>query len=323
MSQKLIIGCEKVTVFSFYILTFFLPISIAFVETFFSVILVCFFLKRGTVFYQDLKDRSSKNSKLTAWERSERFIQCFKPVDNDLNLPIGLFIFVNFLSVAMSQAITVSIKGFFFKLLEQTYLYFIFIEVFKTRQQIKKFFIVFFASATVTALNGIVQWFHGVDFIYGRPLSGGRVSSTLRHSNDFGSYLLFACLLLLSFLLYNIFLVRHKDGDHKEVELLQSANFRGHIYRALSFLVFIFTLGLTLSRGAWLGFFAGILLLASLFRKRRILFICLFVISFCVLIFSPNMVKERKLSFLEKGLYENTSGRIGFWQESRGGSSSL
>ncbi len=317
MLQKLITWSERTIPFSFYVLIFFLPISIAFVESFFGVILFCFFLKRGAIFYQDFKDSSSKSIKWTFRERLRRFIKCFKPVDNDLNLPMGFFILVNFLSVLMSQAIAVSIKGFFFKLLEQTYLYFIFIEVFKTRQQIKIFLIVFLVSATVTVMNGMVQWFSGADFIYGHHLSGGRISSTLRHSNDFGSYLLFACLLLVSLLLYNIFFVKQETGSAQKAGLFQFANFRWHILHVLCLIVFISALGLTLSRGAWLGFFAGVLFLATMFRKREILFVCLFVIFLFVLIFSPDMVKERNLSILKKGLYENTSGRIEFWQESR------
>src|SRR3989338_1173429 len=188
-SEKFIRFCDRAMAVSFYAMIFFMPIAIFFVETFTVTALVFYFLKRGAVFF-------TSTAREAVW-RSQNLIRklfallkAFKPVDNILNWPIAVFLIVNALTILISPYPAVSLKGFLGKVLQNTFIYFNFIEAINSKKRFKIFFSVYLVSFSIVCLNGIFQYFVGQDFIHGQPMYDGRVYSSMRQSNDFGAYLI-------------------------------------------------------------------------------------------------------------------------------------
>jgi len=88
--EKFISWCDKAMAFSFYALIYFLPISIALSETFTVLALVCFFLKRGAIFYGRLKELSSNANRSSFLGKIACFFESFKPVSSYLSWPFRL-----------------------------------------------------------------------------------------------------------------------------------------------------------------------------------------------------------------------------------------
>ncbi len=138
-TKHLVDKCDQFIRFSYCALIYFLPISVALTESFAGFILFFFFLKRGFLAREKLQNISPKKSPGLLWKRIKISAESVYPVPSDLNRPIGAFILAGFISILISQNPFLSVKGFFFKLLESTYLCFIFIEVFTAWKNIKFF----------------------------------------------------------------------------------------------------------------------------------------------------------------------------------------
>ena len=121
--SRVIILADRLMVFSFCALIYFLPISIALVESFVGLAFFSYLIKCGFIFYSYLKETKQKSF----LKIGSLFWQAFKPVESILNRPIGVFIFVGFLTIFISQYPVLSIKGFLFKLLEWAFIYFNFV----------------------------------------------------------------------------------------------------------------------------------------------------------------------------------------------------
>ncbi|MBD3379394.1 MAG: hypothetical protein GF408_02915 [Candidatus Omnitrophica bacterium] len=141
----------------------------------------------------------------------------------------------------------------------------------------RRFVKVLSAAVGVFCLNGFYQYFSGTGLIRGRTLIRNdylrRVSSSFVHPNDFGAWLIVALIVLIS-----VLMVR-----------------RRRVYKALAaFLASITALTalyLTKSRGAWLSFTAGFLVLGGL-KARKVL--AVFVLLFAlVAVFLPHSVQDR------------------------------
>ena len=301
-SQKILNGCDVVMRFSFYALIYFLPISIALVEASASFALLAFFVKRGFLFGQAWKNHGVQSP----GQGGRLFLQIFKPVPSSLNLPLGIFILVNLVSVICSQHYVLSLQGFFFKLLQGVYVYFTFIEAFVTKKHLKIFLKVFFVSAAVICVNGIVQYFTGKDFIFGQELMDGRVRSSLRHPNDFGSYLLVVAPMTMAFLLL-AFLPQGVWGNSRARQQGNEEKLTG-----------AFKLGVVL-------LFVAILIFWSFIERKYIpIFILIMVLFWQV--FLPQMELTRKVSFItddtpkqerfiEEANIREDDGFLVYWQK--------
>lgn len=292
LSEKIINFCKKVEPFSFYGFIFFVPISIALSEVFASFTLFFFFVKRWTIFFTSSRNMFKAES-LSISERVKElflgFCRIVKPEKSILNRSLGAFIFVCALSVLFSKYPLLSVQGFFFKVLQWAYLYFVFVEFMKERRQLVVLINVFLVSCTLIFLNGLFQYFIGKDFIFGE-FYDGRVFSSFRHANDFGGYLVLACPLILSLVFgKNLF----KEAQTIKVHFLK-------IFFIGIFIAGYFCLGMTLSRGAWLGFFAAIIFLGLSFfyKNKSILIMSLFIIFFFFLSFSGTLSNVRKMSLI-------------------------
>ena len=79
--------------FSFYALIYFLPISIALIETFLGIAQVTYFIKRGVIFLWKLKDDPENTASI--WQKIKAFVIAFLPHSTFLSKPIGIFLLVN------------------------------------------------------------------------------------------------------------------------------------------------------------------------------------------------------------------------------------
>jgi len=289
-SEKFMAGCDKVMAFAFYALIYFLPISIALAEIFTNLALICFLLKRSTFFWINLKLQSA-GGKVLFVEKIKCFCRSFKPVENCLNKPIIFLLIFSLISVMFSQYRSLSFNGFLGKVLQSAFLYFNFIECINTRKRLKIFLGVFLVSYLLICINGLYQIFVGHGFIFGH-IFNGRISSSLRHANDFGAYLI----LIIPALFYLTFLVgppKQNEGVRSDESVLMFPPQIRMLF-GIVFLIGLICLGLTYSRGAWVGFIFSLLLMSFLaMRNFRFIGSSILLIIVFLLVFYPGMVVQR------------------------------
>ena len=298
MRQKnVLIVCDKIIAFSFYAIIFFLPISIAIIESFAGLAQVVFFIKRGVLFSIALQEERRQGHKSAFFKTIGLFFRSFKPVSSSLSEPIGIFIFVNFLTILVSQYPELSLKAFFCKTLEVSFMTYIFIEAFNQKERIRKFLLAWLLSAFVIAVDGIFQFTQAFDFIHGYVVSPGRVGASFKHPNDFGSYIVIIVMLVMCLLLFWLATKRDHVND-----LLGPRKFKfkhlplfALIGLSALWIFALICLGLTYSRGAWAGFFISVAFVTFL-RKEKLLFHCLIVLLF-IAVFFPNLQRLRNASF--------------------------
>ena len=294
MGQKFIDWCDKTMAFSFYALIYFLPISIALTEIFSTLALLSWFLKRGVFFYVELTRGSAKERRRTFPDTALLFLKSFKPAGSCLTVPVALFLFFNFISMLLSKHHMISAEGFFGKTLQHAFIYFNFIECINSRRRLKIFLRVFFFSATLVSTSGIYQYFIGQEFILGNMFEG-RISSSLRHANDFAAYLVVVVPICLSVALSGM--GRMRARTESDAISGRPFSFLSGTEAALSAVLFILTiicLGLTYSRGAWIGFLIAVLFLSFTRQKAVIINMMILVLFFGV--FYPQLREYRNVS---------------------------
>ncbi len=282
MDQKnMIVWLDRLIRGSFYVLILCLPVGIALVESFSGFAIFFLAIKRALVF-------AKAGGGL--WRRVRDF---FAPPASFLNRPLGLFIAATVLSVVFSQHHHLSIVAFVGKTLQGLYVYSAFLEAFTDAGSVDNFIFVWFASAFITGLSGLFQYFFGHDFLRNTALVGGRVSSSLRHANDFGAYIVAVCPLLLVLLLH-----------WKAFCTQLNSNIKGscdepawvRVFLSAACVVLAVCLGLTFSRASWIAFFAAIVL-AGLYKRKNIFIVFLIIMGFIV-VFMPIMAKTRDTSLI-------------------------
>ena len=284
-AKKFILWCDKAMAFSFYVLIFFIPISIALSETFTGTAFFFYLLKRGAMFYGLLKDKDQKPNTVSTFFR--KFGKAFKPVPNGLNVPIALIIAISLVSVAKSEYLLLSVEGFVGKVLQNVFLYFNMIECMNSKKRLKTFMNVFLMSFMLICINGLYQSIVGQGFIYGHVFDG-RISSSLRHANDFAAYLI----VVVPILFCLVFLTGiRKQGDTTKIdEFTCLAQYKGKLICLIPFLLGFICLGLTLSRGAWLGFICSLVFMGLFgLRSRKVIISNGLLIVFFLAIFYPGM----------------------------------
>lgn len=287
--EKIIIRCDQVIRFSYCALIFFLPISIALVEGFALLSLLSFFFKRGSIFYFSLGDAKSEDRNFSFLKGAKLFLKSFKPVDSYLSRPLGFFILVGFFSIFISKYPLLSIAGFFFKLLEWIFLYFVFIEGFSEKRHLKIFVLIFLMSATLVGFSGFIQQFTKVDFIRGYSSRDGRITSSFNHANNLGAYLIISSLMSFAFAVFN----GSNTFSKRQSWVLRC-------FCAALFVLLMICLGLTYSRGAWISFFAAMIFIGLLNGKK--LFLCALVILVFSVAFFPSLSVKRNVSMVSDNI---------------------
>jgi len=110
--KSIISWLDNAMAFSFYALIYFLPISIALLEIFTALALIFYLLKRGVIFYDNIKEGLVEWDSLNFLKKSTAFLNAFRPLDTYLNRPITIFLFVCLFSVFASRYPHVSFMGF-------------------------------------------------------------------------------------------------------------------------------------------------------------------------------------------------------------------
>ena len=290
--------CDQVSIAGFCMLIFFLPISIALIEWSFGFIFLSFLIKRAYVFNQEIKKYKVFNKNISLGEKIILFLESFKPVPNTVNKSIGFYILIAFVSVLISCNPAQSLKAFFCKLLEDCYFFFIFIEVINSLPRLRIILCVFSVSILVVTLNGLVQFFHGTDLIHGFGWGDGRIVSCFKHSNDYGAYLVIVIMMLLGILMTHCF-VSKEDRQSWKIYLLE-------ILTLLLLILSLTNLGLTFSRGAWVGFGGAMLFFA--FWRPKFLWLNIFIIGAFFIFFQPLMILSRNVNFNSDFTY-NVQGK--------------
>jgi len=314
--QKTIIWHDRAMAFSFYALIYFLPISIALLESFAGLALFFYLFKRGTMFYVQIKKGSFSWQTLYFPKKIFAFLRAFKPVKNFLNWPIGILLFFILISAIVSQIPALSFRGYVGKTLQYVFLYFTFLECIHSRKRIKIFLTVYLISFALICINGIFQKFTGQDFIYGQPIDGMRIFSSLRHANDFGAYLILIIPVLFSLSI----LLGRRERTAVPGESSDFLVFTSLITRVIIFLLFILALiclGLTFSRGAWLAFALSLVFMG--FRKLKFLLPCLLLVAAFLSISYPYLIEQRSALWgnqwnLKDLLSFTSSNRLLYWQ---------
>ena len=192
--NKITVGCDRVMFYSFCALIYFLPISIALVETFSAFIFTAYFVKHSVYYYYLVGEARAENM-LFRFGRS--FLRAYKPVSSHLSWPIAVYIIISFVSIIFSPYFR-GFEGFVGKLIQQTFLFFSFLECMKSSKHLRRFLMVYFISVTLIVINGLVQVGIGKGFIHGHVLgSSSRAFSSFGHPNDLGGYLVLVTPVLL------------------------------------------------------------------------------------------------------------------------------
>jgi putative inorganic carbon (HCO3(-)) transporter len=289
--QNIEMRMNGIVVFFYCLLIYFLPISIALTESLAGFVIVSFLIKKVLLNIHDIRDLPGP----VTWQAKRRVIvESLKIPAGNLNKPVVFFLLASLLSVFHSQYFTLSLVAFLGKIMEGYFLLFSFADCFKTKQHIRNFIAVYLVVTLLMGINGVVQYITHTEFVRGTPLILGRISSSLRHANDFGAYLLFVIPVLLSL----IFMPLNRWSWIEEWKTKQSVGsavgFK--ILLGLLFLLIVTCEGLTFSRGSWVGFIFSLFALA-LFRKRGFLPGTAVVVIFMV-IFLPFLTQTRDVSFV-------------------------
>ncbi len=302
--------CDKVMAFAFYAMIFFLPMSPAMMESLFGVAFFSYIIKRSCRFVVRVKDDAKSTNIKSIVYLYNAFRESFRPVASYLNTPIGFYTLIAFLSLVISYYFHLSFKGFFCKLLQGTFTYFMFIECMNTKKRIMMFLKVLFASFALIVFNGLFQYVVRREFIMQHPITDGRVTSSFKHANDFSGYLLsfLPVALTLSLVRFKKMFGFFNQQDNAKKKLSK------WFYIGMLFIVVMATLnlGFTYSRSAWVAFAFSLIFLGL--RNRKVLMIMVCVIILFTSFFANRMLKERTSDVAGGGLFDD-SERLIYWQE--------
>ncbi|MDD3375256.1 MAG: O-antigen ligase family protein [Candidatus Omnitrophica bacterium] len=253
--EKIIKIADKIIEYSIYGLILFIPISKAGVGIFCVLAIVAFFVKKS-------------------------LCPDFSFIRDNKSIYIFLFLFVVFMAMSLLNSgpyLAKGLRALGGKWVQYIFIFIIVADTLKTSKRIRNAVILMLSVAGLVVLSGYSQKFLGFEVFRGRPLFGGvAVTGSFENPNDFAAYLVLPAILALS---------------------VSIINFKNKIY---GFFVpmFVFLSGgallLTLSRGAWMGFLLGGVLLAIIIKKYRHIF--LFLILFLVGIASLPVASARVMN---------------------------
>ncbi len=288
--EKWIRALDKVLEYSLYGIAFFIPISIALVETCTVLAIVAFVLKKAIALATNTNN-----------ERSFHFL--LRPP----TLWLLLFFIFCLLSVFNSPPyLGKSLNALLGKWGKFIMLYFSVSDHLREEGRIRSILNVFLASAALVVLDTFSQRFLGIEFLLGRPMVdvnyAGRtvyaVTGALKHPNDFAVYLTCMVPMLYSFRLG----LHHSKPPQTFPVLLHRSTL------SLALCLLIIALVLTYSRAGWLGLLiaCGVMLLCLPEKKWLIGMIAGFI---ALVAFSPGMAERVSMTLRSGG----DSGRYQLW----------
>ncbi len=305
-NNKFIVVLDRVMEFSLCAMIFVLPFSKAGVEIFFSVAMTCWFIKRSIKYSPQsiVHNPQTFNFRKRVKEKIKGLIKAFRPVETRLNLPIGIFVIVGFLSMVNSVSLTLSLEGFFLKLFEWIMIYFIIVEVINSKKRLNRILVVLLSSMALISLDGIFQYITGREFIFVHhySISGTRLRACFGNPNNFAGWLVMMVPLALSLAYF---------GMNNWFNLPDKYSwFKKFIRPILWFItaLLIACLALTYTRGAWVATALSLIFLGIFKSKRLLIFI---IIALLLIPFiAPEQMKNRVIQ-----LSKQTQIRSYLWRE--------
>lgn len=286
MKNKIILVSDRIVEYFLYMIIFFMPFSNAGIEICFGFAFLAWIINKAT------RLRVRPRTRLLPF--------------TELNKPLLAFVLANVAAVIMSVNFSSSIRPFFSKTLEYLIIFFMVVDTINTKKRIRNVFAVVILSAFFISIDAGVQYFRGVDFLRGYSMCGQRLIASFRNPNDFGGWLV-----MVVFIILGLFSCRQMNKS-----ILRKSG--------LGILVFtlLWCLGLSYSRGAWIGFFAGLIIFTvykviKLPKRKKVLsFLIIIVFAVGIFFLLPSTMKERIESM---GVIEGSSlFRLGLWQEALG-----
>jgi len=306
--------CDRGIFISLCAAVFVLPASIAYLDSFAALAIFLYLLKKINRIILDWPQRTSG---LGLLGKINSIWNGFAPPANFLGRPLQILALAFFVSVLFSQYPALSLNAFFGKFLKYVFLYFCFIEVFRDEKRIRLFLGLFFLSAFITVLSGIVQHYTGKDFIKGHVfgtenfVTMERVNSVFFSANGFGAYLLPVIGLIAHFLYTAV--VRRRSW------------FLGGIL-AFFLVLLLSCLCWTYSRSAWIGYLV-ILFVMTILDRRKIFYAGALLLVF-IFIFLPSLNDVRHMHLINDNnggvqkeedmrsvLEQSGSGRFMYWKK--------
>ena len=254
--EKCIAIAEKFIEYGFYGLIFFLPISKALIEVSAALIIIAFIFKKTIT----------------------RDFTSFKVDAKIFWILLILFAF-NALSLVNSGPFFLkSLRALVSKWAEYFLLFVIAIDHFRDRKLIKKFFYVFISSGMLVGLSVLSQKLFGFEFLRDRSMLSIGVTGPFENPNSLGAYLV-CCLPAF------IAIVGWKWKKKTIVYLV-----------LLVCVILLASILLAFSRGGWLGFLIGILMLIVLGKRKKFPVLILSAFLSTLFLFPP-FIKRIMFSF--------------------------
>jgi O-antigen ligase len=260
---------------SLCLLVFVLPATIAGVSIFSGLAILFLIIKRGTAFRRPGSSPGLPGS---------------------VALPLTIFVLVCFISIFISMRPDLSMRAYVGKVLKVAALLIAVYEVMSTARRRQWFLRCFLFSALILCLDAFWQMLTGFDVFRSVPIVSGRVSAAFNHPNDLGAYLNMA-IPVSFYVLYDWV----KRSGHK------GGSWWLRLFLALAAgALLVGTLGLTFSRGAWLGFAASLVVFLILMPRSWPMLLGVAVIFGVV--FYPQLIHTRQVSLLTERVAQAVPG---------------
>ena len=252
-----------------------------------------YFLAAGVAFSNSITETATFVI-IVSWIMGRALKRDFKLSGGILTPILALFLIWNLASFINTAYIDESIRGLL-KVVKHSLLFLATIDHFRSRQKLNKFLLFILGVGFVISLNGIAQYITGTDLIRHRAVNPldylRRISSSFRHSNDFGVYLI-----VINTIFAALFFSRARL-------------FKERIFLLVAALPAAWCMIATYSRGAWLGLIIAMLCLFAI-KSRKLLVLILILLAASPL-FLPHSIKGRFSDFIPS----NNGGTV--WERTR------
>ncbi|NTV28932.1 MAG: hypothetical protein HGA80_02505 [Candidatus Omnitrophica bacterium] len=287
--------CERLTFISLCLLIFVLPASIGGVSIF-SCLAILFFL-----LYKTAESRLAVIRGQAWWSTWKT-----EPSSVRLTLPLVCFVAINFLATLWSDYPPQSRKAFVGKVLGHVFVYLAVRSAVNTPRRLRILLNILCVSAVLISLDALFQLWSGHDLFKRASLVEGRVSAAFNHPNGLGAYLVLALPLL-----YGSVILYCRYWRTRAHSLLAA------VMLGAGFCLSLTVMGLTYSRGAWLGLVVAAVSF-MIFARNRLAVVFLVVAVLAFMVYVQILGAYRHVSLVS----ENTpaaTGTIVPWQNGDSG----
>ncbi|MBF0485459.1 MAG: O-antigen ligase family protein [Candidatus Omnitrophica bacterium] len=292
---------------SLCLLIFVLPATIAGVSIFSALAILFFLLKKVFVFQKAWQSACGP----LRWKKAVSALVLPGYFPSRVFWTLMAFVAVCFLSIFWSVVPSLSVKAFFGKTLKVVIVFLAVQESVTTPKRKMWFLSCFLVSAFILCLDGLWQRIMGHDVFRHVVLGDGRVNASLNHPNDLGAYLILAipCVLVVCFNWVS------EKGKTTREKLFK------YFLAAVASSIILAVMGLTFSRGAWVGLLCAAVVFVVL-KRRAWLPVLVLTIGFLA-IFHPLLAHHRDMTLInDTSSTQHSSfstiggdGRIQYWKD--------